>query len=32
MTDTVTGDCWNQTNNGEWTPVGNPRVKPDDAK
>jgi hypothetical protein len=32
MTDTVTGDCWNQVNQGEWISIGNPRVKPDDAK
>jgi len=32
MTDTVTGDCWNQINNGEWTFVGNPRLKAEAAK
>lgn len=32
MTDTATGDCWNQINPGEWTSIGNPRVKPDEGK
>ena len=27
MTDTVTGDCWNQTTPGEWKSMGNPRLQ-----
>ena len=32
MTDTATGDCWNQVNQGEWIAIGNPRVRPGEAK